>query len=65
MTAYNTGNSPIEIILNVYDLNESTNKSFLFRQLAIGFYHSGIEINGIEYAYGGNMNHSGTGVFQS
>ena len=31
----------------------------------MGLYHSGIEINGVEYAYGGDPNSSGTGVFQT
>ncbi len=29
----------------------------------LGFYHTGVEINGIEYTYGGNFTHNDTGVY--
>ena len=29
----------------------------------LGFYHTGVEINGVEYSYGGNLNHNDTGVY--
>ena len=32
--------------------------------LGLGLYHSGVEINGMEFAYGGDM-HNNTGVFQA
>ena len=31
--------------------------------MGIGLYHTGIEIQGVEYSYGGNINHGGSGVF--
>jgi hypothetical protein len=63
MTAYNSRNTSTEVILNVYDLAQSSFQTSLLKSGGIGFYHSGIEIDGIEYSYGGNFEHSGTGVF--
>lgn len=37
----------------------------ILMRMGLGIYHSGIEIQGIEYSYGGNKNVSGSGVFQS
>ena len=37
----------------------------MFSNIGFGLYHSGVEINGIEYAYGGNKESSDTGVFLS
>ncbi|TNV75520.1 hypothetical protein FGO68_gene7765 [Halteria grandinella] len=64
MSVYNLGNgNGYEIILNVYDLSpDSMGKHFL-TMAGIGFFHSGLEINGVEYTYGGNFTHSGTGMY--
>ena len=35
------------------------------QMMGVGLYHSGIEIQGVEYSYGGNINNPGTGVFTS
>ena len=53
----------IEIILNVYDLSPQSTQSSILNSFGMGFYHTGIEIDGLEYSYGGNFTHSGTGVF--
>ncbi|KAK8790944.1 hypothetical protein WA158_005575 [Blastocystis sp. Blastoise] len=52
MTAYK-GNHFLgtEIIVNVYDLNESNN--YLY-DWGLGAYHSGVEIGGVEYSFGGD-----------
>jgi len=51
-----------EIILNVYDLSPDQNA--YLNPLGLGFYHTGIEIGGFEYQYGGNPDVSRSGVFQ-
>ena len=60
---------PVEIILNVYRLGDPNDEQMTKLQflagLGLGLYHSGIEINGVEYAYGGDPNNPGTGVFQT
>ena len=33
--------------------------------MGFGLYHSGVEINGKEYAYGGDVNSAETGIFES
>ena len=54
----------IEVRINVYDIlplhmNEKLAK------IGMGIYHSGVEIGGIEYAYGGNALMKTTGVYLS
>eukprot|EP00924_Labyrinthula_sp_SR-Ha-C_P010081 maker-scaffold_40-snap-gene-1.49-mRNA-1 protein AED:0.33 eAED:0.33 QI:91/1/1/1/1/1/2/102/211 len=45
----------MDVILNVYDLNAT---NFVLYPLGLGFYHTGIEINGEEYTFAG-----GGGIF--
>ena len=65
----NNLNQPTEIILNVYRLGDPNDlqmqKLQTLGSFGLGLYHSGIEMNGVEYAYGGDPNNSGTGVFQT
>ena len=58
----------IDIILNVYLLGDNRDTKALERtkklsKMGIGLYHTGIEIQGVEYSYGGNANNGGSGVF--
>ena len=58
---------PTEIILNVYflgDQNDQTTKKLSgLGNVGLGLYHSGVEINGQEWSYGGDPGNHGTGVF--
>lgn len=51
--------SPRTVKLNVYDLSEQNN--FLY-WLGCGVFHTGVEIFGVEYAYGGH-DYEASGVF--
>ena len=51
----------MKVILNVYDIIKF-NKYLDF--LGLGVYHTGVEIDGIEYAYGGNTLVDTTGVYR-
>ncbi|CAM9869243.1 unnamed protein product, partial [Heterosigma akashiwo] len=45
-----------KVLLNVYDLNEANEYT---HEIGLGMYHSGVEINGREYTFGG-----GGGIFE-
>jgi hypothetical protein len=51
-------NGPIDIILNVYHLGDINTPHFAkqlkLAKAGLGLYHTGIEIQGVEYSYGGN-----------
>ena len=51
----------VQVVLNVYDLIPQND--YLFR-LGLGAYHSGVEISGVEYSFGGDPNIDTTGVFE-
>ncbi|XP_057799620.1 deSI-like protein At4g17486 isoform X1 [Salvia miltiorrhiza] len=48
------------LFLNVYDLTPANNYLYWF---GLGFYHSGIEVHGLEYAFGADVEPT-TGVFE-
>jgi len=58
------------VFLNVYDLQDAsrpewiTNLNWYLYAMGLGLYHSGIEVNGREYAFGGH-DMEGTGVFEN
>ena len=52
----------MKVILNVYDVQPSCNqKGADF--FGVGIYHSGVEINGQEWSFGGNTMVRTTGVY--
>jgi hypothetical protein len=58
-----------DIVINIYYLSEEQDpqfKNYLFlSKMGLGLYHTGIELQGVEYSYGGNVNNSESGVFQT
>ena len=49
-----------KVVLNIYDLSPA-NK--YLSGVGLGFYHTGVEVNGREYSYGGSPEMTSTGVF--
>ena len=49
--------------INVYDILPLIHNKKLDK-IGMGIYHTGIEINGSEYAYGGNALLDSTGVYE-
>lgn len=49
----------MEVHLNVYDLTPANGYAYWF---GLGVFHSGVEVHGVEYAYGAHE-HSMTGIF--
>lgn len=50
----------VMLFLNVYDLTPANNYLYWF---GLGFYHSGIEVHGLEYAFGADVEPT-SGVFE-
>ena len=52
----------MKVIINVYDIQKTCNtRGADF--IGVGIYHSGVEILGTEYAFGGNTTVRSTGVY--
>ena len=50
------------VILHVYDLHDANN---YLHSVGLGAYHSGVEVFGVEYAFGGSDVPGVTGIFES
>ncbi|KAI3686296.1 hypothetical protein L1987_79970 [Smallanthus sonchifolius] len=50
----------VPVYLNVYDLTSMNGYAYWF---GIGVYHSGVQVHGVEYAFGSHE-HSSTGIFE-
>jgi hypothetical protein len=58
-----SGPTPTRVVLHVYDL-EPKNKGSMTRSLGFGAYHSGLEVLGVEYSFGGSKrSQDGSGIF--
>jgi hypothetical protein len=57
----------VDIVVNVYWLGDADSPHFskclFLSKLGLGLYHTGVEIQGVEYSYGGNVDNPGSGVF--
>ena len=54
----------MKIFINVYDIQRDCNQKGA-DMFGLGIYHSGIEIGGREYAFGGNNTLRTTGVYEN
>ncbi|KAL8153380.1 hypothetical protein V2J09_011140 [Rumex salicifolius] len=54
------GNGSVPVYLNVYDLTTLNGYAYW---LGLGVYHSGVQVHGIEYAFGAHE-HPSTGIFE-
>ena len=48
------------VVINIYDLSPYNN--YLIK-IGLGMYHTGVEVNGREYTFGGHPGLVSTGVF--
>ncbi|KAL3618373.1 hypothetical protein CASFOL_038694 [Castilleja foliolosa] len=55
-----SGRGSVPVHLNVYDLTSANGYAYWF---GLGVYHSGVEVHGVEYAYGAHENPT-TGIFE-
>jgi hypothetical protein len=52
---------PTPVAVNVYDLHEFNDYAYIF---GVGIFHSGLEVHGREYAFGGH-DHASSGIFET